>query len=128
MAVLQGLDQFDRALKQLSLVTQGQLLKQAVKKGAELIREEAENRAPRDTGTLAEEEIVSVVAGESNAFEATVKIGPSKKAFYGFFQEFGTAHHAAQPFLMPSFEEKQDEALQVVSDELRKAVEKIANL
>jgi HK97 gp10 family phage protein len=40
--------------------------------------------------------------------EHVIAIGPAHKpndVFYGVFQEFGTAHHPAQPFLRPAFDQ-----------------------
>ncbi len=36
--------------------------------------------------------------------EMAVAIGPTRKGYYGSFQELGTKHHAAQPFARPAFD------------------------
>lgn len=46
-----------------------------------------------------------------DAQETVIAVGPSNRAFYGGFQELGTAHHAAQPFARPAFDETWMEAL-----------------
>lgn len=33
-----------------------------------------------------------------------VHVGPTKQAFHGSLQEFGTAHHAPQPFMRPTLD------------------------
>ena len=43
-----------------------------------------------------------------------VKVGPSKDQFWGMFQEFGTAHHGAHPWMRPAWEENADQMLQYI--------------
>lgn len=123
MAVIQGLDELDRKLKRLSLEVQRKGLMKATKEGGEIIRAEMERTAPRLTGHLAENEIVSAVNSQSNAFVAIVRIGPARDAFYGQFPEFGTAFMIAEPFVMPSFQSKQKEALAAAGVVLKVIVE-----
>jgi HK97 gp10 family phage protein len=47
-----------------------------------------------------------------------VHVGPSKAAYYGGFNEFGTSHMAAHPFMRPTFQNHQDDVLAVFVDEL----------
>jgi HK97 gp10 family phage protein len=122
---IRGIEQLEAKLHKLSLVGQRKVLQKALKKGAEVIRQEAELRAPRgETGTLAREQIISVSQGDSAADQATVKIGASMKGFYGLFQELGTIHHVAQPFLEPALESKKDEAIHNASDILKDEIDK----
>jgi HK97 gp10 family phage protein len=46
--------------------------------------------------------------------EQGVAVGPTKAGFYGSFQEFGTAHHAAQPFARPAFDLTAQQSLQIL--------------
>ncbi len=101
------------------------LLTKSVKAGAEIIRARAEQLAPRDTGQLAESELVRVIGADSSAAEVVAKIGPSKAAFYGMFQEFGTAFMPAQPFLHPALEQTQAEALKASGEIVGKGLEQI---
>jgi HK97 gp10 family phage protein len=121
---IEGLEDFEAKLKALEFAVQKESLIAAVKAGAEIIRAEAEARAPRRTGTLAEEEMITVV--ESTAFEVVAKIGPSKEAFYGLFQELGTAHMTAHPFLLPAAEDKKQEALDAAGKVLKDKIEGLA--
>jgi HK97 gp10 family phage protein len=115
-----GLENFERLLKSMELFPQKQLLVAATKAGAELIREEGERRAPRDSGLLAEEESIQIK--EAAADEVVARIGPSKKAFYGVFVEFGTVLMPARPFLTPAYETKKNEALKVAGAHLAAAI------
>jgi HK97 gp10 family phage protein len=49
---------------------------------------------------------------------AGVAIGPKKEAYYGFFQEYGTVHHAAHPFMRPAFDSQQAATLAILSQVL----------
>jgi HK97 gp10 family phage protein len=122
----------DDLLKQLndvaSLVASKKIIVKALREGAEPIRERAEQLAPDDPTTpgsrIKESMMVSVV--EQTGTGAIAKIGPSRKGFVGSFQEFGTMHHSAQPFLRPAFDEKKDEAVKIMSDVLAEGIEKEA--
>lgn len=127
MPTLLGIEQFENKLRDLALTVKRKALVKAVKRGGELIRAEAASRAPRDTGTLAENEVVSLRNSENSADEVTVRIGPAKKAFYGLFEEIGTAHSTAEPFLGPAFEAKKDDALRIASDEFKAAIDEVVS-
>lgn len=55
--------------------------------------------------------------------EVGVEIGPSLAGFYGFFQEFGTVHHGAQPFARPAFDQAWPLALALMRVDLWAAIE-----
>jgi len=74
---------------------------------------------------LAGNEIVSQRNSESSADEITVRIGPAMKVFYGLFEEIGTAHSTADPFLGPAFDAKKDGALQIASQEFIAAIDEV---
>lgn len=100
-----------------------QLLTKGTRKGAEVIQAQQELTAPRDTGFLADEILIRIDGANSSAAEVVAKIGPSQKAFYGLFQEFGTAFHPAQPFIEPSLIAVQDEAIRVSGEVVGKGLE-----
>lgn len=122
MALIQGLDQLERKLREIELSVQRKALRDGVKEGAVLIAEEASRRAPVLTGELQENIIVSMRDSESDAKTVAARIGPSKRVFYGVFDEFGTAHMTSQPFLIPAFEAKKEEALQLTSEHFIEAI------
>ena len=59
-----------------------------------------------------------------------VMAGPTKAAFYGLFQEFGTAHHAAQPFMRPAWDRLSPGMIgqfaAVLGEEIEKARKRLA--
>lgn len=122
MAVLHGMDKLDAKLKKMTFTVRQKMLTKAAKAGAELIRADAASRAPRDSGKLSENMVITV-ARESTADTVLLKIGPSRDAFYGRFQEWGTINASQQPFLDPAFEARKEEALRLVAEQFKEAVE-----
>lgn len=105
MAQIQGLP---RLLSNFDRLSMKDINVQAASAGAEVIRAQASENAPRKTGKLARLEITKV-ASKSNT-RAIVKIGPAKDVYYGLMQELGTIHMAPHPFLGPALETKSQEA------------------
>src|SRR5262245_52196384 len=123
MAEIRGLADLQAKLNELGEIGKRKILQKALKNGAEVVRQEAENSAPRLTGKLAKEEMISIEE-DSSLYEAVVKIGPSRLAFYGLFIELGTAHQVAQPFLEPALERKKGQAVIDVTDVLAAEIDK----
>lgn len=114
-----------KALVDLPAATERRIALSALRKGAEPMRERADELAPRDWGDLASHIVVNTVRKEREQ-EATVAVGPAVSVFYGAFQElaaeYGGVHHAAQPFLRPAFDEKAPEAIGIVREEIWKSI------
>lgn len=55
---------------------------------------------------------------------AVCQVGPTRAAFYGQFQEFGTAHHKPQPFMRPAWDANDERALEVMRETLGTEIEK----
>ncbi len=126
MAVIQGLEQFEAKMKTLPLIVQRKVLVAAVKDAGEIIRQGAQDDAPVLTGHLSAGEVISVVASQSNAYYVLIRIGPSRKVFYGIFPEHGTAYMEAEPWLEPSFENRTKAlALARVSKAFKEAIESV---
>ena len=53
-------------------------------------------------------------------------VGPTRAAFYGLFQEFGTAHHAAQPYMRPAWDALKHSMLDTMIDVLRTKIAEAA--
>lgn len=56
----------------------------------------------------------------------TVGVGASRAAFYWMFQEFGTRHQPARPFLRPAFDAQAPTALGIVGRKLGEGIEREA--
>lgn len=114
-----GMREFLDALESLDYTRQKQVLMKAVREGAEPIRVEAGNRSPKgETGNLSESEMITAAGLDNDINSVGVKIGPEIDAFYGLFQEIGTAFAPAQAFLLPAFEAKIDEAQELIGQHL----------
>lgn len=109
-----------RRLRKLEKNVQGQVLLAAAITGADVIREEASSRAPRETGRLAEGIDINVSLTKQR--RAVVDVGYSREAFHGTFQELGTSHHSAHPHLVPAIDTAKDRAVKRAGDVLRLAV------
>lgn len=126
MPEIEGLDHLLKQLDDLaSLVTSKKLIVRALRAGAEPVRERAEQLAPDDPTTPGSRIRESMMASvtDQTGIGAVAKVGPSRKGFVGQFQEWGTAHIAAKPFLMPAFEEKKAEAVRIIGDTLAEGIE-----
>jgi HK97 gp10 family phage protein len=102
--------EFNRLSKRLSK----QVLTEALKEGAEPMRKRMEMNAPvgPDAPHLRDAMVISTSRGQ-DAQEAAVAVGATRGAFYGSFQEFGTAHHAPQPWARPAFDQTHQESLAI---------------
>lgn len=124
--VIQGMQELLGKMDGLPLSLQKIIVARTLRAAAEPIRARAQELAPIDE-TQAEhplrEEMMTVVS-EQTATGATARIGSSRRGFYGTFQEFGTSRHAANPFLVPAFEEKIGEATQIAGEQLAGHIER----
>ncbi|KMY59954.1 Phage protein HK97 gp10 [Geobacillus stearothermophilus] len=124
---LEGMQELLRQLEQVGSEAE-RIKKDALLAGAEIIQQAASEKAPRDTGKLAENIVISDMKEDG-----TVDIGPDRDRFYGLFVEFGRKAGTKKgrkypkadphPFLQPAFEENidrvQDEMADVIRRELR---------
>jgi len=150
---IQGLEQLQMALNQLPIELQGKPLRAAVAAGAKVIQKQAiENAEPhRLTGTL-ERNIVIAKTRHPVPGQAQYSVGIRRvkkwyvnsaankrkhragksyevygEAYYWRFLEFGTSKIPKSPFLVPAFESKKIEAIEVIKKRLAKGIEMIAN-
>lgn len=110
-----------RTFKEMDAAMSRAVLVQAGLNAVEPMRVRAGELAPRSAGSgphLADNIVAAETAFGSNGNVSrnpdviAIAIGPSHQPndmFYGQFQEFGTAHHPAQPFLRPAFDQQHKE-------------------
>jgi HK97 gp10 family phage protein len=118
-----GDDELLRSLQALGEAA-SEVLTPAVLAGAGVVAEAAERKAPRRTDFLSEHIVVEIVEEEDDMVVAAA--GPHKDAFWGIFQELGTPHHSAQPFLRPALDENEEKIAQEIGAEAWKALKKVA--
>jgi HK97 gp10 family phage protein len=106
------------------------IVKKALRAGAAVFRDEMALLAPqgwhvfrnteykgqkfkgrsRDFGVLSRS-IRTSLSIRGDELEGEAKIGPSKKAFWGLFEEFGRRGARKQPFIRKAFDSARDKAL-----------------
>lgn len=87
-------------------------------RAAEFAADQARARAPRRTGLIIRRIDIAVeVTARDQEITAWVGVrkGGQPSAFYAYFQEVGTAHHPAQPFLRPAVFGNARRIVQIVS-------------
>lgn len=124
--IIHGFSEFERNLNELDRVVRQELLTEAAHAGADIVLEDAARRAPRDQGDLASG-MTKRVSRQSDANEVSVEVGPDKKQFYGFFQERGTKHAPAQPFLKPALETNRERIAAAMKDVLLRGIERLSS-
>lgn len=55
---------------------------------------------------------------------AVAHVGPTKGVGQGVLQEFGTAHHKAQPFMRPAWDANDQKAAEMIRDEIKIGIDK----
>ncbi len=140
---IEGAAELDRVLKLLPKAIGERVLANAVRAGAKIIRDEARAKAPvrvsgglirlgkksskgRIPGFLRANIITAKARRGTSSDSVTIHVGPSRKAFYGLFQEFGTRFHSARPFLRPAFDNNVEKAIKVIGIKLGKDIERAA--
>jgi HK97 gp10 family phage protein len=135
-----GLKELGSAMTQFSQKVEKKLVRHAVNAGAEVFRREIRAKAPvrvevgqtgfrntakgkeqREPGYL-KKHIGRQIKVSDSAY--TVEIGPTKSAYYGAFDELGTKHQPARPFMRPAFDSKQVEAERVFAETMQVDIDK----
>lgn len=124
---VEGGDKLARKLQMLAEETAREHMREAALAGGEVIRAEAESKAPRKSGTLAGS--IKTEIRKQTRSRVEIHVGPGAKGWYGRLVEDGHAivvngakigDVPPHPFLRPAFDEKVDEAQRVVEEELRR--------
>lgn len=116
--IVEGMNALQAQLQKLEYSMQRTALLEAAKAGGDILAEEAKRLAPRDTGGMADSIKARPLQRESDIHEGTVTVGPTKKFFYWLFQEKGTTHHRAQPFMEPALATTKPRIIQAMKDKL----------
>lgn len=124
-----GGEQLARVYDRLPAAVSRRWQLEALRKAAEPLRAEMEVRAPRGPSragrrfpTHLKDSMAIMTVRRSTENDPTVAVGPGKDAFWGFFQEYGTIRHGAQPFAGPSFDARVMTMLNTLRDEAWTAI------
>lgn len=122
-----GGQQIAANLAKLSTRLSKKVTRDALNAGAEPMRAEAARLAPRrpPAPDLADHVTISA-AQPANRESSAVKVGPAREFYYGFFQELGTMHHAAHPFMRPAFDSNWRKSLEIIRNFFWSALQSIA--
>jgi HK97 gp10 family phage protein len=129
-----GFDEINKSLQDLSLTQAKGVVRRSLMVAAEPVADRARDLAPidmkRDDGKHLYESISASTKltptqrrkhrKERNSVEAFV--GVTEEAPHGHLQEFGTEHHAAQPFMRPAWDGKKMQVLDRLKTELWKNI------
>lgn len=121
---IEGLDALEEAFTQGSKRTVREFLRGVEMKAAKPLMDNAKAAAPYETGRLEMDVHRQAVTSDG---ALTVKVGPSKDAFYGLFQEVGIPERnvPALHWLENSAREVQDEVLEIYYQQLGEALERL---
>lgn len=108
---LVGMDEIERKLAQVKGATAKNKMRKVLREAGEPVARRARALAPSDEGDLQESIDVSPLLNRSQRREhpkgyfadLEIHIGPSGLV-QGITQEFGTIHHAANPFMRPAWD------------------------
>ncbi len=127
-----GFGNLNRKLQSLQAAMTDDVMRQALRDGAEVVAAEARRLAPVRSGSLRDSIEVTDdrdarLYGRIGGGDVSVYVGPvgsteDGDVFYAKFVEFGTVNHRPQPFLRPAIEGKQAEAGLVTIQSLEQAI------
>lgn len=136
---VEGLRELGQALRELGDDVAKRAIFAATLRAAAVVRNRARELAPRSAkphrvgrggpvvqpgnlaAGIATKRLKQFRQGRAD-YEVRWKAKRKGDPFYGLFQEFGTAHHAAQPFMRPAFDQTKEDALQAMQDTLKKRI------
>lgn len=139
---LLGADELNKTLKQLPKELSQKVYMQSLRKGAVLMRDAAKERAPYGSDfekrsyarkkkgvatthfvKLRDEIRITVTTKTDISFAVAVHVGA---AYWGMFQEYGTSHQAARPWLRPAFDATAELSINTIGQALGAGVERAA--
>ncbi len=116
---LEGGQALKATLAALPQAVSKKIMRTVLVEAAEPMVAVARQKAPREPGAPDPKENIEIGnprtrTDEGGEMSTTVVWGPLKAFFYGFFQEFGTVHHGAQPFMRPAFDSQKERSLSII--------------
>lgn len=123
-----GAAEMERLLKLLPERVAERVTKNALRAGARVIRDEAKDRVPVDTGDLRDSVVVrSPTQRQRKHGAALVVVGFEKPiSRRAHLTEFGTQHQPAQPFLRPAVDEGGRRAIDAIGKSMTRGINREA--
>ena len=122
---IEGLEELKRNFSELKRTTQANVLRSALRGAGKAVVSEARRLVPVDTGLGKRNITQTVDRDRRNRDLMTATIGFKTRAYYLGFQEVGTVHQPANPFLRPALKQSHRAILKAFFDTLGKRMEKI---
>ncbi len=126
-----GLNEIEAALISAGPKLARNALRRGLVAAGKVMVDAVKSRVPVDSGDL-KRSIKARVSVSPKKGSGSVKIGPAyggkgskDPGVYGRFQEFGTIHDPAQPFMRPAFDAESKKSLDVFTDVMREEVQKL---
>lgn len=126
---VEGLKELREALQELPKATGRNTVRRALTKAADPIESDAERAAPFLTGQLQRSMTIGTKLSRrqksqhKKVSEVEIFVGPGSMP-QAITQEFGTAHHRAQPFMRPAWDANKLNVLQTIKEILAAEIEK----
>ena len=112
---IQGDVRLTRAFRSLQEVAVHAGLRTGVLAAARVVRDEAANRVPKRTGLAARHMVAEIYRDEKGRGLVVAAVGPHKrKGWYVLFHEIGFRSHPATPWLRPSLDARQQDAIEAL--------------
>jgi len=125
---VEGVRELNRRLETLPVKIQRKIVRQALRDGAKVIREEARRRVPVDTGRLRRTLTQRKGKARRGSYSVVVTHNWKRYAgtipFYGGYVEHGTRKMPPRPYLRSALDERRDEATRVVIRGIREGIER----
>lgn len=112
-----------KSLKALPKLVARRCLRQAMRPAMKIVRDEAKQNAPVDTGLTKKSIKVRAMRRSTKFIGIDVQIG----TFYGSFLEYGTSKLPPKPFMKPAFDDVGDKAKADAISRLRQLIEEANN-
>lgn len=126
---IKGLKDLIKNLNNLSVKLEKKVIRAAVRKGANVVRDKARELVDKDTHNLQKSIITTGVKVSGKiAFRVSLKQRKTKNAkdpYYGRFVEFGTSKMPAHPFMRPALDESESKVLSTVVDDIKSNLDKV---
>lgn len=132
---VEGIEEAVRKLRKVAdAATSRQTLEDALKDSAELVRKRASELAPVGTDPVQRKRLRDGLrirpAGRMGFFGTKdgvwIQVAPLLEVSHANLQEFGTTHHAPQPFMRPAYDQQEQAVIDLVRKRVADATERAA--
>ena len=119
-----GLRELDKALNRLPLKARAPIMRRALMRAMEPVKQAAIAQAPILTGNLRTNIVKRTsIPKAGNSFTAEARVSVLSDAFYGMFHEFGTVKLPARPFMRPAVDNNAETAVTIFRRQLKESIE-----